>query len=71
MFRRQWPRALRRGSASARLLGLRVLFHWGIGCSCLVALVCRQVEVSESGLSRVQRSLVKCGVSNECNREVP
>jgi hypothetical protein len=33
-----------------------------------VSVVCCQVEVSESGLSLVQRSPTECGVS-ECDRE--
>jgi hypothetical protein len=37
-------------------------------CLFLVSVVCRQVEVSAPGLSLVQRSPTKCGVS-ECDRE--
>ena len=33
---------------------------------CPVSVVCCQVEVSASGLSLVQRSPAKCGVSSEC-----
>ena len=52
-----WPRDLRRESAAARLLGLRVRIppreH---GYLSVVIVVCCQVEVSASGLSLVQRS---------------
>jgi hypothetical protein len=64
----QWPRGLRRGSETPRLLWL-----WfsnsarGMGVS-LVNVVCCQVEVSASGWSLVQRNPVECGVS-ECDRE--
>jgi len=63
-------RGLRRGSAVARLLGLRTrirpgtwIFFWGGG-----GVVFVQVEVSASGWSLVQRSSTECGVS-ECDRE--
>ena len=49
-------KSLRRGSAAARLLGLRVL-----------SVVCCQVQVSVTGRSVVQRS-PEYGVS-ECDRE--
>jgi hypothetical protein len=67
--RSQWPCGLRRLSAAARLLGLRVPISPGHGCLSLVSVVCCQVEVSASGLSLVQRSPTICGVS-ECDREV-
>jgi hypothetical protein len=57
--RSQWPRGLRRGSATAGLLGLRVR---------VVSIVCCQVEVSASGWSLVQRSPTERGMS-ECDRE--
>ena len=38
------------------------------GCLSLVSVVCRQVEVSASGLSLVQRSPTECDVSG-CDRE--
>jgi hypothetical protein len=69
LSRPHWPRCLRRGSAAARFLGLRVLISpraWMfIFCECC-ALSCR--VVSASGCSLVQRSTTECGVS-ECGRE--
>ena len=59
--RSQWLRGLRRWSAAARLLALRVRMS-------LVSVVCCQVEVSATGRSFVQRSPAECGVS-ECDRE--
>ena len=44
------PRDLRRGSATARLPGLRVRIAAGHGCLYLVSVVCCQVEVSVTGL---------------------
>ena len=41
----------------------------GHRCLSLVSVVCRQVEVSTTGRSLVQRSPTECGVS-ECDREV-
>jgi hypothetical protein len=38
--RSQWPRSLRRGSAAARLLGLRVRIRRRHECLCLVSVVC-------------------------------
>jgi hypothetical protein len=35
----------------------------------LVSVVCRQVEVSATSWSLVQRSPTECGVSNVCDRE--
>ena len=49
----QWLRNVRRGSAAARLLGLRVRIPLGAWMS--VMLVCCQVEVSMSGSSLFQR----------------
>jgi hypothetical protein len=40
--------------------------HGGLS---LVNVECRQVQVSASGLSLVQRSPTECGVSNECDRQ--
>jgi len=37
----------------------------------VVSVVCFQEEVSESGLSLIQRSATDCVVSNECDREAP
>ena len=55
-------------------MGLRLLSCWDCafeyhrwhGCLSLVSDVCCQVEVSGSRLSLVQRSPIKCGVS-ECH----
>jgi hypothetical protein len=60
-----WQRCLRRRSASARLLGLRVRIPPVHGC---LSLVCCQVAVSATGWSLLQRSPTDCGVS-ECHRE--
>jgi hypothetical protein len=61
--RSQWPGGLRRGSADARLLGLRIRIPPGawmfVCCECFV---CCQVEVSATGRSLVQRSPTDCGV---------
>ena len=59
--RSRWPRGLRRGSAAARLLGVRVRIPPGVW-------MCREccvlsVEVSATGRSLVQRSPTECGVS--------
>jgi hypothetical protein len=35
--RTQWPRGVRRGSAVACLLGLRIESRWGLGCLSLVS----------------------------------
>jgi hypothetical protein len=58
--RSQWPRGLRRGCASARLLGLWVRIPLGAS---VLNVVCCKVEVSASGWSLVQRSHTECGVS--------
>ena len=51
------PRGVRRRSAAARLLGLRLRIpHRGHGCPSIVSAVCCQVEVSATGWSLVQRS---------------
>jgi len=65
--RPHWPRGLRRGSAAAHLLGLRVRISAGNGCLYLVRVVCCPVEVSASGWSPVQRNPTECGVS-ECDQ---
>jgi hypothetical protein len=44
--RYQWPRRRKRGSAAARMLGLRVRIPHG--CLSLVRIVCCQIEVSAS-----------------------
>jgi len=66
--RSQWPRGLRRGSATAPLLWRRVGIPPKHGCLSVVNVVCYQVEVSASDWSLVQRSSTECGVS-ECDRE--
>ena len=66
--RSQRLRGLRRGSASALLLGLRVRIPLEDECFSVVSVVCCQVEVSASGWSLVQRRHTDCGVS-ECDRE--
>ena len=64
---RQWPRGLRRESAAARLLGLRVRIPPG-ACMSLVNVVCCLVEVSASGWSLVQRKPTEGGVC-KCDSE--
>ena len=68
-YRSQWPRGLRRGSAAAGLLGLRIWIPLGRGCLSFVSDVCCQIEVSASGWSLFQRSPTECDVS-ECRRVV-
>ena len=58
----------RRGSEAARGMGLRVRIPPKHGCLSVVKDVCRQVEVSASGRSPVQRRPIECGVS-ECGHE--
>ena len=62
MSQSQWPRGLRRGSAAARLLRLRVWIPPGVWMF-LVSVVWCQVEDSTPSRSLVQRSPVECGVS--------
>ena len=64
----RWPRGLTRGSAAARLLGLRVRIPPGQGCLSLVIVGCCQVEVSASGWRLIERDPIEFGVS-ECDRE--
>jgi hypothetical protein len=60
----RWPRFPRRGSAVARLPGLRVRILSGAWMSvCCECCVFCQVEVSASSCSIVQRSPTECGVS--------
>ena len=66
--RTHWPRDLRRGSAAATLLGLRVRIPRGHGCLPLVSVVCCQVEVYAKGLSLVQRSPTECVCVIECDQ---
>ena len=49
IFLSQWPRDLRRRSAAARLLRLRVRIPPRHGCLSVVSVVCYQVEVSATG----------------------
>jgi hypothetical protein len=67
--RHQWPRDLRRGSAAARVLWLRVRIPPGHGCLSLVGVVCCQVDVSTTGRSLVQRSPTECLCVTECIKE--
>ena len=69
MCRSQWPRGLKDGSATARLLGLRVRIpKWAwLSVSDVSAVYC-QVEVSATERSLVQRSHTECGES-ECDLE--
>ena len=60
--RSQWPRGLRRRSATARLLRLWVRIPPGAWIS-VVSVVCCQVEVSATGWPLVQRSPTDCGAS--------
>jgi hypothetical protein len=53
----QWPRGLRRETATVSLLGLWVRIPLS-----LVSVMCCRVEVSASGRSLVQRSSTDCGV---------
>jgi hypothetical protein len=66
--RTHWPRGVRRGSAAARLLGLRIRIPPRAGISVSLSVVCCQVEVPASGWSLVQTSPTQCGVS-ECDRD--
>ena len=60
----QWPRSLRCGSATARLLGLWVQILPGRnGYLSLVSVVYCQIQVSAPDWSLVQRSNTKCDVS--------
>jgi len=61
--RSQWPRSLRRGSATARLLGLRFRIPLGAWMSCLVRVEPCQARSSAPGWSLVQRSPKECSVS--------
>ena len=52
------------GRSIAAVMGSNPAATW----MCVVSVVYCQVEVSASGRSLVQRSLIECGVS-ECDRE--
>jgi hypothetical protein len=71
MSGRQWSRGLKRGSAATRLLELWVPVALGHECLSLVSVVCCQVQVFASVWSLVQRCSPECGMSSECDREVP
>jgi len=60
ILRSQWPRGLRRGSATANFLGFRVRIPPGHECLYFVSIVCCQVAVFASGWSLVQRSPTEC-----------
>ena len=62
------PRGLKRGSAAARLLGLRFLNRLRTWTLSLVSIVCRRAEVFATGRSLVQMSTTDCRAS-ECDRE--
>ena len=66
--RSRWSRGLRRESAAAHLLGLRVRILQGHGCLSFGSAVSCQVEVSTSDWALVHRSPTESGVS-ECDRE--
>ena len=57
--RSQWPCGLKRGPASACLLGLRVRIPPGDVCMSLVSVVRCQVGISASGWSLVQSGLTE------------
>ena len=61
-----WPRGLRRCSAVARLLGLRVRIPPGSEIS--VSVVFCHGEVSTMSRSLVQRSPTDCLIVVECNQ---
>jgi len=67
MSRTQWLRGLRRGSAAAPFLGMRVSNSAGGMDMSLVSIVCCQVGVSSSGWLLVQGSRTEGSVS-ECDR---
>jgi len=58
----RWPRVLRRRSAAAHLLELRVRIPPGAWMS-VVSVVCCQVEVSATSQPLVQKNPTDCGVS--------
>jgi hypothetical protein len=60
--RSQWPRGLKRGSAAARLLELRVRVPSGTWLS-VVSIVCCQIEASATDPLLVQSGPTECGVS--------
>jgi len=68
--RSQWPYSLRRQFAFWDR-GFDSQGGRGNECLFVVSVVCCQGEVSESGLSLIQRSATNCVVSNEYAREAP
>jgi hypothetical protein len=56
------PRGLRRRSAAARSLGMRVLIPLKDGCLSVESVMCCQAEFSAKGRSLIQRSLTEGGV---------
>jgi len=70
-WRSRQPRGLRRGSAVASFLRFGFESRKGNWCSFLVSVVRCLGEVSAADWSLVQRSPTECGVSNECDLEVP
>jgi hypothetical protein len=64
-------RSLRRGSATALLLGLWDRTPQVLGNFSLMIVVCCQEETSASGCSFIQRIPIGCGVSYECDCEAP
>jgi hypothetical protein len=67
--RSQWPRCLRRRSATARLLGLRVRIP-PVAWMSVVSVVCWQVEFSATGWSLVLPAMVRrCVWSINLNNE--
>jgi len=71
--RSQWPPILRRGSAAARLLGLRVRIPTGHGYFSLLNVVCCHVEVSATADHPSRRVLptVVCLSVIRCNSNPP
>ena len=68
--RSQWPHSLRRWSATAHLLRLRVRIPSVHGCLSVVSVVCYQVEISASGWSLVLRGILPSEVClTECDYE--
>jgi hypothetical protein len=65
----QWPHVVRRGSAAARLLGLRVRIPPHHAYLSIVGAVCCQVEFTVSGWSLVQGISTDCSVSLCDDRE--
>ena len=58
--RSQWPRGLRRRSASVHLLGCGFEYRRGHVCLSLVSVVCCQVQLSATGRSFLRGSPTEC-----------